>query len=80
MQDKALEEMCIILRARLNEASLRDMMHLLRKYDAAHFIRNDAMHVINPKKYTFSDAIHAARDYIRLAAITYRSFGLSYFL
>ena len=27
----------------LNGASLRDMMHLLCKYDVAHFIRNDAM-------------------------------------
>ena len=27
----------------LNGSSLRDMMHLLCKYDVAHFIRNDAM-------------------------------------
>ena len=27
----------------LNGASLRDMMHLLCKYDVAHLIRNDAM-------------------------------------
>ena len=27
----------------LNDASLRDTMHLLCKYDVAHFIRNDAM-------------------------------------
>ena len=27
-------------------------------------------------KYTCGDAIHATRDYIRLAAITYQSFGL----
>ena len=31
----------------LNGASLRDMMHLLCKYDVAHFIRNDAMFSIS---------------------------------
>ncbi len=28
------------------------------------------------RKYTCGDAIHAMRDYIRLTAITYQSFGL----
>ena len=27
-------------------------------------------------KYTYGDTIHAMRDYIRLTAITYQSFGL----
>ena len=33
-------------------------------------------YVINPKEDTPGDAIHATRDYIRLTAITYQSFGL----
>ena len=38
---------------------------------------HEVMYVINPKeKCTCGDAIHAARDYIRLTAIPYQSFGL----
>ena len=42
--------------ARCNDASLRDMMHLLRKYDAARCSRNDAMFA--QKIISVSDIIH----------------------
>ena len=57
-----------------------------RKINAKHCMRShrrcvcnpfEERYVINPKeKYTCGDDMHIPRDYIRLTAITYQSFGL----